>query len=758
MSEIRFDGRVGPYVPPEDPPPAVAAALHTEAEPVDPSRFDILRHALWNLNIEHGNTIIRTSGSPVVVYAHDFNPVVLDEWGNYVYFGPWLQYLVAASSPAVKWILENRHDSPGIEPGSMFMTNDPWIGATHQSDLTVLAPVFWEGKIFSWVGSSLHHQDLGGTAPGGFNPVAQDVYWESGVIPPVRIVENGQIRKDIEEEYMRRSRMPDLVAVDLRAQIAGCRVAVARMTEMLERYGAPVLKGAMRKVQDDSEKAFASRIDTIPDGEWRSEAFLEMAAPGDRKLHRNTIVLRKKDGHLTFSNEGTDPQLGALSCTLAGWTGGLAAMINSQLMFDQLFAVGGALRRISFEAEPGTLSSALHPSALSLAVLTIDQCIALAASAISKMLSCSSDPKLREEIQSSMGSATFPIAAIAGADTNGNPFATLLMEPVATGMAAWSWRDGLDMAGWPWDPQVTMPNVEETEAFYPLLQLWRRIVPDSGGAGRFRGGNSGEAAVIPYGVDQVTHHTASAAHHAVPMTPLFGGLPGNVNRFLLDRGTDVVKQLSDGHVPGPGELQGGTLDELDPKAFGVDQGVDDVFLLQWSGAGGLGDPLAREVDAVAADVASGMVTADAARELYGVVMNGDGADAAATQALREERLAARGQWQQPAGERKVAEISDDARRFGPGLAHADVDGTRHICCADCGTALSPADENWKTGAARTELPLAEVNALIPDPGRFLDDKVVARQFACPGCRRLMDSEIARESDPLQWDLRVLEEI
>ena len=76
----------------------------------------MLRHALFNVNIEHGNTIIRTSGSPVVVYAHDFNPVILDEWGDYVYFGPWLQYLVAASSPAVKWILEKRHRAPASSP------------------------------------------------------------------------------------------------------------------------------------------------------------------------------------------------------------------------------------------------------------------------------------------------------------------------------------------------------------------------------------------------------------------------------------------------------------------------------------------------------------------------------------------------------------------------------------------------------------------------------------------------------------------
>jgi N-methylhydantoinase B len=751
------DGLIHPYKAPKSPPEHIREMLHTETAELDPTEFEVLRHALFNLNLEHGNTIIRTSGSPVVVYAHDFNPVVLDEWGDYVYFGPWLQYLVAASSPAVKWILEHRSANPGIEPGSMFMTNDPWIGATHQSDLAVLAPIFYEGKIFSWVASSLHHQDLGGTAPGGFNPVAPDIFSESGVIPPVRIVENGELRTDLEQEFMRRSRMPELVAVDLRAQIAGCRVAVQRMQELLDRYGPGALKGAMRKVQDDSEQAFAKRLETLPDGEWREEAFLEMAAPGDRRLYRNTVVLRKKGDRLIFSNEGTDPQIGALSCTLAGWEGAIASMVNSQLMFDQMFAIGGALRRIDFEPQEGTLSSALHPAALSLAVLTLDQCIALAALCISKMLASSSDPTLHQEIQSSMGCATFPIAAIAGATADGSPFATLLMDPVAGGMSGWSWRDGLDAGGWPWDPQVTMPNVEETESFYPLLYLWRRTVADSGGAGRFRGGNSMEVAVIPYGVESVAHYAASSAHHTVPMPPLFGGLPSNGNRFLLHRDTDAVAQLAAGDIPGPDSYKVGEVEEIEPKAFGVPQNADDVFLLSWCGGGGFGDALDREPERVAADVAAGMVTTESALALYGVALSADGVlDAAGTDQLREERRAVRRGWDGPKDARKLGAPNGVAPRpIGPSLQLRDDGGSTVIAC-DCGTVLAPGDGNWKTGALVREDPITVGNLLIPDPTRLADDAVVMRQFACPGCVRLLDVDLSRAEEPLLWDIRIQE--
>jgi N-methylhydantoinase B len=630
----------------------------------------------------------------------------------------------------------------------MFMTNDPWIGATHQSDLAVLAPVFWDDRVFAWVGSSLHHQDLGGTAPGGFNPVADDIFSESGVVPPVRVVEDGELRRDLEEEYMRRSRMPELVAVDLRAQIAGCRVAVERMESLLGRYGAPTLKGVMRKIQDDSERAFVNRLATIPDGEWHAEAFLEMASPGDRNLYRNSLVLRKQGERLEFSNEGTDPQIGALSCTLAAWSGAISAMVNSQLMFDQLFAIGGALRRIDFKAEPGTLTSALHPSALSLAVLTLDQCIALAALCVSKMLSCSEDRELHKEIQSSMGAATFPIAAFSGSDASGRMFASLFLDPVAAGMADWSWRDGLDVGGWPWDPQVAMPNVEETESFYPFLHLWRRVVPDSGGAGRYRGGNSMELAVVPHGVDQVLHHTASAAHHAVPLSSLFGGYPANVNRFILQRDTDVVDLLENGRIPAPDEAQVGTEEELEPKAFGVPQNKGDIYVLRWCGAGGYGDPLEREPDAVARDVAAGAVSAEAAEKFYAVVLSDGGVDSEATEARRSDTVEARRGWAGGAG----GAASDGgnggspAAPVGPGLELRDGS----LSCGNCGSVLSPADGNWKDGALVNELPVQDANLLCPDPNRFVDDEVVFRQFACPSCVRLLDTEVRRKAEPPLW--------
>jgi len=749
-----FDGRTYPYMPSRRPPEDVERLLHVERAGVDPTTFEVLRHALWNLNMEHGNAIIRTSGSPVVVYAHDFNPVILDEAGDYVFFGPWLQYLVAATSPAVKWILEHRHPRPGITPGCMFMTNDPWIGATHQSDLTMLAPVFWEGRIFAWVGNSLHHQDLGGTAPGGFNPVASDIFWESGMIPPVRVVEDGELRVDLEEEFMRRSRMPELVAVDLRAQIAGCKVAVARMETLLARHGAGTVKGVMKKIQDDSEGAFLRRLATIPDGEWREEAFLEMAVPGDRALYRNSLVLRKTGDRLEFSNEGTDPQIGTLGCTLAAWSGAIGAMVNSQLMFDQLFAIQGALRHIDFNAEPGTLTSALHPSALSLAPLTLDQCIALAGLCISKMLSASDDEELRKEGASCMGCTAFPIAAFSGTYDGGQPFASLFLEGVGAALAGTPWKDGLDVGGWPWDPQVVMPNVEEFESAFPILYLWKRMLPDSGGAGRYRGGNSMDLGVVVHGVESIAHHTASAAHCAVPGPPLGGGYPSSLNTYALLRDTNVLERFGSGVVPGPEELTSASREVLPAKAFGIPQHVGDVYVTSWTGAAGYGDPVARPAADVLADVVAEAVTADEGERLYGVVLRDGAIDVEATEARRAAIIADRLTWPGPSGSR-TAPAGSDERAVGPGIVVvADGDG-RSLACGACRTVLAPADGNWKDGARVREIPLEEGNRHQPPVATLTDDDVVLRQFACPGCGCLLDNEVRRAAEPPLWDLRLI---
>lgn len=204
--DIKWDGRTYPYIPSKTLKIDPKLKLHTRAaEKIDPVTYEVVRHAMWNINVEHGNTIMRISGSPSCAYGHDFNPSLHDENGDFVFFGPFLQYLSSATGSAIKWTMENRSDNPGIADGDIFLTDDPWIGATHQSDVALVAPVFWEGELFCWVGNTLHQWDMSGTAPGGFNPMAADVFWESGCIPPIKIVEGGKLRTKLRKARLRKS-------------------------------------------------------------------------------------------------------------------------------------------------------------------------------------------------------------------------------------------------------------------------------------------------------------------------------------------------------------------------------------------------------------------------------------------------------------------------------------------------------------------------------------------------------------------------
>ena len=257
MTDVVFDGVTEPYIPRAELEISPKLKLHRNWETdIDPVTYEVVRHNLWNINEEHGATIQRISGSPVAMYALDLNPTILTEDAEFVYFGPYMQYMSGVTDTQVKWILENRSDNPGIKDGDMFLANDPWVGAAHQMDVMLICPVFWEDELFCWVSNCLHQYDIGGITPGSFCPSARDAFDEGILIPPVKIVENMEIRKDVEDMYLRSSRKPEMVALDFRAQLAGNITARERMLSLIERYGPKTVKGVMKRVLDISEQAF----------------------------------------------------------------------------------------------------------------------------------------------------------------------------------------------------------------------------------------------------------------------------------------------------------------------------------------------------------------------------------------------------------------------------------------------------------------------------------------------------------------------
>lgn len=756
--DIKWDGKTYPYIPSDPLQVDPVIKFHDEVEKdLEPITFEVIRYAMWNINVEQGNTLLRVSGSPIAAYGHDFNPCLLDERGSFVFFGPFLQYLSSASGSAVKWTLEYRSTNPGIHDGDIFLTNDPWVGAIHQADVCVYAPLFRDGKLFCWFANTLHQWDLGGTTPGSFNPISQDVFWEAGCIPPIKIVEQGILRKDLEEEYIRRSRMPELVALDLRAQITACNVARERMQQLLNKHGPETIKGVMKKLQDNSETAFLQRVKTIPDGTWSQESWIELSREGDRHVYRNVLRLTKKENKLIFDNDGTDPQIGSINCTAVAWKGAIASMISAQMLFDQMFVIEGAYRHIEFNPIPGTITCAKFPAGvISAPPIVLLQTIGLAGLVISRMLYCSSDKELQAEVQSCMGTLMFPIDAIAGVDQRGNPYASFLLDPVGGALGALSWKDGVNTGGWPWDLQSTMPNVEDNEIFYPLIYLWRKEIPNSGGSGKYRGGNSAELAYVLNDTESMAHYT-TGGHTIVPGPGLFGGDPTSRTRFKLIKGANVREASArNGHMPTCLEEIAGEHINIAPKAGDVVQHSGDVFSLAWTSAAGYGDPLERDPDLVVRDINDSNITSEWAKERYGVCLDAQGAlDAEKTDELREriinERLSLANN--RETLHETIPETTSEIS-VTEGLVISKSGNGDFYVCKKCRTVIQNTDENYKTGCIKRTTDVQEVGLSPIDPKLFIDDEIEYREYFCPGCGLLLQGDFSKKEDADTWDIRL----
>ncbi|MGH7906287.1 MAG: hydantoinase B/oxoprolinase family protein, partial [Candidatus Binataceae bacterium] len=282
-------------------------------ESLDPLTYEVIRHQIWTATQDMGDALKRMSGSIVVTDANDFNFAILDEVGEVVQLGPYNLGMSIVLDSAVKWTLENRADNPGIEEGDMFLCNDPWVGGgLHQNDVAVYSPLFWNGELFAWVGGSAHQLDLGGVSPGSWTPRSRNVFWESLPTPPIKIVRGHRIQRDVEDVYLRRSRMPRLVALDLRAKIGANSLARERIFSLIRKYGADVVKAVMQRMMNDTERQVRAKLRTIPDGEWGSVAYQEEAYEGDRGIYKIALRMSKKKDHLTFDFRGTDPEVDGL--------------------------------------------------------------------------------------------------------------------------------------------------------------------------------------------------------------------------------------------------------------------------------------------------------------------------------------------------------------------------------------------------------------------------------------------------------------
>jgi N-methylhydantoinase B len=745
-----WDGSAHSYIPSATLRVAEGLRLHEELETeIDPITFEVIRHSLWNANEEHGSIVSNLAVSPITLETRDFQTAIITGHGEILFFGPYLQYLAGFMDMVCKFLMERRGQD--IRPGDMWLVNDPWIGTAHQPDVNLMCPVFVGDELFCWVANNVHQNDIGGSVPGSFCTNALDIFYDPICIPPVRIVQDDRINRDIEDLYRRQSRTPVNLALDLRACVAGNHAARARILGLTERYGAATVHGVMNGLLDASQSSFRQLLSTIPDGEFSERCYQEVAVTGERGAHRVEMHMRKTGDRLVFDNAGTDPEVGAINLPFAAQRGTSLAALNVLTLAEHMGVIGGAARQVDYEPVPGTITCPNYGVAVSPAgVYATELNIAMANAVVTKMLLCSRDSSVRHRAL-----ATTPgqwhIHIHAGTNQRGSYYVGPMLDAMIGATGATAESDGEFADGMWWIPEGRGPNVETYERDWPMLYLYRREDIGSGGAGRFRGGNGGRIGYIPHiGQMAIGVYTSEG----VPKTPgILGGAPGCTGETLWLQDSDVHGRFAAGELPGSLSEMEGRLTRPLGKGEPLIMDENSVVEWNWGGAAGYGDPLTREPAHVAADVAAGSVSAELAAAEYGVVLRDDAVDAEATERARQDRRRARLAAAGSSGEPRELNGAPPAGALVIGEDIVVDEGNKAFNCAHCGEGLGTFDTHALERALVIEHPVQEIGERFTDPSVFIDDPIVWRDLICPGCATRLGGQASRPGDEPLAEIR-----
>ncbi len=716
-----------------------------EEAQVDPIAFEILRHRLFAINDEAASTLRAVSGSPVANEAYDFNTGITNAKGEVVATGIYVGVHAITLETIIKGILANYVENPGIRPGDMFICNDPYWGAAHQNDVALLAPIFWENELIAWTGVAVHQIDVGGIVRGSQCCIGADSIYQEGVpMPPVKIVENNTIRRDIKEQYLRRCRFPQLVELDLRAKIAANNTTIGRVQELVKEYGVAETKKAIEAIIDYVEFRLRERLRELPDGVWRHVTYLEY----ENQCYRCNMVLRKEKDRLIFDLTGSSPQARAVAnCCAPATKGAILTALLQYLCYDMPWSAGAVMRVTEVKSDPGTIVDAKWPAGVSKGTTAAAQAvIVLTSICVSKMMA-SSEPLRDRAMAGWMGGIWSQ--EVSGRDEKGQPFNCVLLESMVGGGGALPHKDGIDTAGMLHAVGCCKANVETTESRYPVLYLYSRQERDTGGAGRFRGGTGYGAMYLLHGVNEAMNLVLGFTPENTESRGMAGGYPGGSAVFALKQGSDIHWLFEHGTMPAElSEVKGELV--LIPPAYLGKLGPADVWGRQNSGGGGFGDPILRDPELVLQDFRNNLVSKEAALENYGVILSGDKKPAIDAEATEKQRAGIKASRKTGFAHTQLP-VTDElitaaAVKHGHGqqalneyLNLKEDDGRKMAACSHCGHSLGEVSRDGQLSVLSHEGPIREAGRQV-DP-YHKDGKFLFRQICCPSCLTLLDTEI-----------------
>ena len=576
----------------------------------DPITEELFRNAIAALGDEMVLTIYRTAYSGVLKNIMDYSAALCDADGRLAAQGLSLPGHLCSIPVALQAVL--RHFGDDIAPGDILINNDPYDGGMHLPDIFIFRPLFADGRPIAYAATICHHTDVGGRVPGSNASDSTEIYAEGLRIPPLKLYERGQPNTTLFRMIDRNVRVPGRVLGDIRSQLAACEIAARGMSDLLARYGAEDVVALMHATMDYSERLTRHCLSELPDGEatftdWIDDDQIDVGVPIPL-----VCTVRKRGDAMEVDWTGSAPQVkGAINNTWS-YTAAMSFTAVKSVLSVNMPNNDGVFRPIKVIAPPGTITNGKLPAACAARGLTgfrgVDCCFGALAQLYPDRVYAASD-----------GGNTG--ITIGGYDKALRPF--IYVDFLSGCWGGRPWADGLD-GNTSMFANMASFSAEVIEAENPLEVLDYEFVPDTGGAGLFRGGMSqrktwrmlADEGILQVRADRQTHRPYG----------LQGGGAGAAGRNVLDPGQPTEQKL---HAKLTMTLRKG-----------------QVFRHELPGAGGWGDPLDRDLSLVAKDLRDGLVTLEGAARDYGVVALGDPPqiDAAATEALRARlRLARAGQ-------------------------------------------------------------------------------------------------------------------
>ncbi|MCW5623545.1 MAG: hydantoinase B/oxoprolinase family protein [Burkholderiales bacterium] len=570
--------------------------------PLDPITLAVIQNGLQQVCNEMDLAFVRSAFSPVISEALDRSDGIYHrDTGELIAQGDLgLPVFVGTMQFSTQAVIERARD---LQPGDIFILNDPYLGGTHLMDVKFVMPFFHRGRLWCWLANTGHWPDTGGMVPGGFSANATEVEQEGLRLPPVKLFKRGELDPEILSIILSNIRLADQRIGDIQAQAAALAIGERRLEALLDRYGADTVDAAIAELKSRAARRMRAKIATIPEGTWHGEAFVDSDGVDDVPLRIAMAITRVGD-HLRFDMTGSSPPCkGPMNSVIATTRSSIYLAVKH--VFPDVPINAGTFEPLKIVDPHDTFLYAKYPRPVSGCAAEVSQRIA---EAVFDALANAIPDRLFAAPAGTSGNF-----ALGGLDPERNrPYVMYVIS--GGGYGGSPAGDGISNGCSTIGISKTTP-IEVMEQRYPVLFERYALHEGSGGAGEHRGGFG-----VTYAVRLLRGEARASMvmdHGRVGPQGALGGDDGGVNRVRVHaHGADYV-----------------------PPHLSKDQDIPlhagDTVTVHTPGGGGYGDPLTRAPAAVASDVAKGYYTVAQAASRFGVAIGPDGAvDTAATARLR----------------------------------------------------------------------------------------------------------------------------